>query len=306
VTVRPERTTASEAIEIIRLRGQVNELTRALLPSGSPLFEDVSLQLPELRGAPELSFMRTASWLYVHYFEAGRVGVKFLSRLSPPDERGDKHTHLVGALRTWSQHNLSPASDRDRAVMSTCHEWFGAVVGTQLPRQADHWKVLLHVLLTDAREYFERVVERVARIEADPARTGICREWQDRLDRDWPAHRFHETIAVVAADMGRLAIDSVAFYNRYGQRLRDGLNLASADSDFAVEVRKIVEQILILQTLPVLPITGRDIMEELGIGPGPKIGELLHLAQSVSENENLDRTQLLARLGASLAPDVVA
>jgi hypothetical protein len=46
----------------------------------------------------------------------------------------------------------------------------------------------------------------------------------------------------------------------------------------------------------VLPITGKDIIRELQIEPGPLVGRLLAEARSLYGGERLSREQLLERL----------
>ncbi|MEU1167362.1 hypothetical protein ABZ372_46685, partial [Streptomyces sp. NPDC005921] len=65
-------------VEFVRLRERIDDLSRALLASATPVFGTVSLPTPNVDAAPELAFIRSASWLYSHYRETGRVGVKFL------------------------------------------------------------------------------------------------------------------------------------------------------------------------------------------------------------------------------------
>src|SRR6266498_4437139 len=112
----PRRLPSARLLDLVRNREQVDGLARALLPSRSPVFGFVSLPIPDVDGAAELALIRTASWLYVHYFEVGRVGVRFLVRRNATPKvrgHGDEHLDVVHALRTWSQHNIDPTSAHD-------------------------------------------------------------------------------------------------------------------------------------------------------------------------------------------------
>jgi len=286
-------------MELVRLREQINSLAEALLPSRAPVFDNVSLLLPNVDGVAELAFIRTASWLYVHYFEAGRVGIRFLvyRHASGSSQGARDHLDLVHALRTWSQHNINPMPQgRDARILVICETWFNVRCGTRLPRTEDQWASLVEALLTEARDFFNHLLSLLDLIEDDDDRDIICQQWEDRLKRDWPAHRYHSLIAVVAADLGRTAVDPVAFYSRHGQVIRDALKILDDDSDFGVEIRKQIEHILLTDTAAVLPITGSDVITYFGISPGPEVGRLLALARHLYDDRPCDRDQLLERM----------
>jgi len=68
------------------------------------------------------------------------------------------------------------------------------------------------------------------------------------------------------------------------------------DCDFSIEARKLIEQTLLNEERIPLPITGRDIMDEFSIPPGPQVKELLDLAQKLFLEEPRDRVGLLSAL----------
>ncbi|WP_141683506.1 hypothetical protein [Streptomyces sp. F-7] len=289
------RQASSHFLDIVRYRDQANNLATAILPSRSRVFGSVSLAIPDIDGAPELAFIRAASWLYVHYFEAGRVSVRFLIQRTA---REDEHMTLVHALRTWSQHHLDPTSHRDIQISVTCEQWFDGRCGTRLPRTDEHWGTLLESLLAEAAGFLAKLVELVSAVESAEERDIICQQWEDRLKRNWPAHRYHNVISAVAADIGRNELDPVAFYNRNGQVLRDRLKELSDDCDFETEVRKLVERALLTETARVLPITGLDVMDSFGLGPGPQVGRLLAHARKIYDDQPCSREVLLERMKA--------
>lgn len=296
---------AAGLVGLVRAREQVDEFARALLPGGEPVFGTVSLQLPDLEGAAELAFIRTASWLYVHYFEAGRVGVRFLVDRNRPitDEGVPDHHRLVQALRTWSQHNLDPGSKRDLGIEQRCRSWFLDTCRTRIPRDEAHWSILLDALITEAASFMRRLVDLIAEIESDPGCQEICEQWEQRLRREWPAFRYHELISIVAADMGRDSIDPATLYNRHGATWREALTLVSDDCDFHLETRRQIELTLLSETASALPITGADLMDHFDIPPGPEIGRLLALARTLYEEAPCKRDELLGRLAQRQIPD---
>lgn len=292
---------SARLVDIVRLREQVNGLAQALLPSRSPVFGTVSLATPDVEGAGELAFIRTGSWLYVHYFEVGRVGVRFLIRRNTTTMnaagQGHDHLELVHALRTWSQHSIDPHSGQhDARIAEICETWFERNSATRLPRTEAHWQVLLEALLTEALDFFALLLELLAKIENDSDRDIICQQWEDRLNRDWPAHRYHNLIAIAATDLGRASLDPLVFYTRYGQSIRDTVALLADQSDLESEARKQIELLLIRETLATLPITGRDVIEHFQITPGPLVGHVLRCALRLYEAEQSDKDTLLSRI----------
>ena len=106
---------------------EINRLASRLTETDRVGFASLSLDIPKL-DSPELGFIRTASWLFVLYHEAGKVETAFLAeRLSVygvdagPDLSG--HPHLIRALRTYLQHNLDSSKASDRDTKSHCETW---------------------------------------------------------------------------------------------------------------------------------------------------------------------------------------
>jgi hypothetical protein len=297
--MEPDAHAARGLVEVVRLRDQVDQLAEALLPSRSRVFGEVSLPLPNLEGSSELAFIRTTSWLYVHYFEVGRVGVRFLVRQAdrqPGSRHGDSHLDAVHALRTHMEHSLDPRSKSDVAIADACSSWFEANCGTRLPRTENHWRDLCAALIKEARAFVLRLRELLGQVEHDNDRELILRQWEDRIERDWPAHRYHELIATVAADVGREALDPVAFFSRHASTISEGMRLLREDCDFHIEARKLVERAMLSETSSVLPITGKDLMEALQIPPGAEVGRLLGTARSLYEASPCGRDELLQRV----------
>lgn len=297
--MEPDAHAARGLVEVVRLRDQADQLAEALLPSRSRVFAEVSLPLPNLEGSSELAFIRTTSWLYVHYFEVGRVSVRFLVRRGdrqPGSRHGDSHLDAVHALRTHLEHSLDPTSKSDVAIANACSSWFEANCGTRLPRTENHWRELCAALINEARAFLLRLRELLGQIEHDTDRAIILRQWEDRLERDWPAHRFHELIATVAADIGRDALEPVVFFSRHASTLSEGMRLLREDCDFQIEARKLVERAMLSETSSVLPVTGQDLMDAFQIPPGPEVGRLLGVVRSLYEASPCGREELLQRV----------
>lgn len=294
-------TPKDQLVEFVRLRERTDDLSRALLASATPVFGTVSVTTPNVDAAPELAFIRTASWLYSHYNEAGRVGVKFL--MDRPAVKAvseiDAHKQLVHALRTWSQHNINPAlGNHDRRILKTCSDWFEEECAVLLPNSDQDWRQALHSLLSGACTFVNHLTKLVEDIRIDDARSEICQQWEDRISRDWPAHRFHEVISTVASDMGRATVDPVALFKRSESEIRRVLQITN-ESDREFAIRQCVERVLLIEVSELLPITGRDIIDIFGVAPGKKVGELLKQARKIYEGTQCTRNELLDLLAST-------
>jgi hypothetical protein len=286
--------------EVLRLIEQSNQLARSLPLSGLTLFEDVSLETPRLE-PPELGCIRLVSWLFVQHFEAGRIGLAFLEgKLAAYDQDPDgmvkAHRRNVQRLRTFFQHNLDSRKPRDQGIHDSCRAWFKDKCGTAVPATAEHWAACLREMIKESARCLEVLIATLRMIESDEYCEQICQEWQRRARRSIPPHQFDELIAVVAADMGRPEIDPPSLRKRNIDAWTKHLALLCEDADVQLEARKLVEHAMLTVIPDVLPITGKDIIEELQVEPGPLVGRLLEEAKSLHSINGLTRTQLLERL----------
>ncbi|MEU1159779.1 hypothetical protein ABZ372_02695 [Streptomyces sp. NPDC005921] len=144
------------------------------------------------------------------------------------------------------------------------------------------------------------LTKQVEDIRADDARAQICQQWEDRISRAWPAHRFHEIISAVANDMGRNTIDPVALFNRNENEIRRVLRITS-ESNLEFAARQCIERALLTEIAKLLPITGKDIIEVLEVEPGKRVGELLQEAQKLYEEHQYPRDQLLDQLASLIS-----
>jgi hypothetical protein len=287
---------------ILTRRDEMNRVAGDLIGIGTSegVFKTVSLEMPKFE-PPELGFLRSVSWLFVLYHEVGKTGVAFLAaRLEPygldPEKRLNGHPSLVQKLRTFLQHNLDPRKHHDSEVQTYCQGWLKRQCGTPFPTQGDQWRSCLSGLLSEAVEFMDALSCVVRKIEQDESRSAICREWQFRIRRYHPPHEFDELIKQVAADMGRDRIDAVQLRSRFYEKWTQELSLLDGEYEFVVEARRLIEQALLTAITPVLPITGRDVMEVFEIPPGVRVGQLLERARRIYESKPCTREALIEQL----------
>jgi hypothetical protein len=133
-------------------------------------------------------------------------------------------------------------------------------------------------------------------IETDDSRESILLQWKLRRTRYHPPHEFDALIAIVARDMGRDALDIVKFRRKFYDGWKKNLDLLQGAYDFSVEARKLVEHALLTDTTPILPITGLDVIQELGLRPGPLVGEMLKKARDMYIAQPCSKEELITKL----------
>lgn len=266
---------------ILSSQQRINALARSLIER--PAFDEVHVLLPDPEEA-EAAFIRAASWLYCLYYEAGQVSLRFLRGLGESyrlveHDWADKHMEAVRCLRTELHHNLG-FEDSDQETRTAAESWKRASCGSAVPSGQEHWQQCYRKLTNEAERFLGAIEELVRRLEADgESAAGVLGEWRRRLDRAWPAAAFDPLIADAAFRLGRQALRVVSFRNRHIERWRRQLDLLEDGFEFDREATLLIEKTLLEDESSVLPVSARDIMDALGIEPGPKVGRLMEEAR---------------------------
>ena len=283
----------------LRIHQRINSLARSLV--GRPAFDEMHVLIPN-PASPEPGFIRAVSWLYCLYFEAGRVSLGFLRRLGQVYSLVDydtfqTHTETVRCLRTELHHNLG-FEDGDLYARKQAEEWRRTACGTALPRTADQWAGCYRRIVDQANSFLDGLEAVVARLEALPAEEAekIVADWLRLLERHIPAAEFDPLIDDAKHRLGLDSLDTVGFRNRHVARWRKSLEQLEKVFDFEREATRLIEKALLEDDGVVLPITGRDVMQALGVGPGPEIARLLEMARRHFEVERCGREELLEHL----------
>jgi hypothetical protein len=269
--------------EILQLHDEVNHIASHLNKDAREVFGKISLGNPVFN-PPELGFMRAVSWLFVVYYEVGRVNVEFLNeRLASYnldiDGKNNLHFQTIQQLRTYLQHNLDASKPHDRRIQANCGAWFHHYCGTHVPKDGKQWKICLMSLLKEAHSFLNALKNCIRCIEQDESREYILYEWNLRHTRTHPPYEFDRLILIVASDMGRDNIDAERLRKRFYNKWLEELRLLQGDYKFEVEARKLIEHVLLTEVTSVLPITGDDIIKEFNIRPGKQVGVLLQKAR---------------------------
>lgn len=284
--------------EVLRSHQGINTLARSLL--GRPAFDELHVLLPDPT-SPEPGFLRAVSWLYCLYFEAGRVSLIFLRRLGEAyslmdRDAADKHVEAVRCLRTELHHNLGFA-DSDLAARTAAEGWRRRACGTALPQTSEQWRACYDRLVDDAHAFLGGVDTVVRRIESDgDGALQHIDDWLRRLNRNWTGAAFDPLIDDAKYRLAREALNTVAFRNRHVEKWKKQLDLLEDGFDFNIEATRLIERTLLDEDSVVLPITGRDVIDTLGVKPGPEVGALLREARRHFEVHRCAKEDLLAYL----------
>lgn len=277
---------------------ELEQRSESLLGPPNAAFHNITLRMPRF-SSPELGFIQAVTWLYGFYHESGRITLPFLlerfQAYDLPDEHR-QHYHDLRDLRTLLQHNLSLDSTHDLEVRLTCERWFADRCGSVMPGSEIEWQQCLLQLLSDANAFVSTVVKCVREVERDESRMTVVGQWQLRLNRHHSRQEFEGIVSVVARDLGQDSLDVSRICDRYYDKWNRSLLLRTGGYDFRFEARKLVEQTLLSDTDLPLPISGEDVMQLFGMGPGQRIGHLLRRARTIYISDPCTRDELLVRL----------
>ncbi len=263
--------------DILRYHQGITVLARTLLQR--PAFETIHVTIPD-PSIPETSFIRITSWLYCFYFETGRVSLRFLQNLGNTYNLLDineskNHMEIVRCLRTELHHNLG-FLDSDQSTRLKAEAWRRRACGTAIPRSEQEWKECYNNLINEAHTFLENIDNVIRYLEQDEENSAAyIKNWAKLLDRDWPAAMFDPLVDEVKCRLGREAVNTIEFRNRNVSRWRQLLLLLEDEFDFSYEATRLIEKSMLDDSTIVLPITGKDIILELSIKPGPIVGIIL-------------------------------
>ena len=281
------------------LNANVSDLRNSLRTHiGPTALPEISIR-PPVGSKDEASFLRLIGWNYALLYESGRVTIPFLLRL--PAVTGGSQTGLAGArglvrsLRTWSSHNLG-LSDHDVSVSREALGWFNNTCGTQSPSDPNEWEACFAALCKEMNgimAHCKDVVDSVVRSTEDGGAT--VADLLRRLDRNWPPHEFDKLLSDICFRLGA-SVDGPKFRSTRLQAWREHLdNLPDGENLQSHMIRRIERDVLdYLNNL--LPIDGRDVIEILGVEPGPDVGKVLNHARQLLASGIRQRETMLHHL----------
>ena len=273
---------------------------------GEDAISEITVRPPVGEG-DETSFLRLVTWSYALVFEAGRVTIPHLLQLPVgiPGTSSDPKVarDFVRDLRTWSSHNLGFESDRDVVMSRHVQLWFVRTCEACPPEGVEAWRNCFLALCSEVGAIVTHCQNAMTSVLSAPddgqAATADLRR---RINRAWPARKFHELVGDAAIRFGT-RVDARKFCAPRLPKWQDFLESLPDRDDPEGYMIRMIERDLLDHFAEVLPIDGRDVMNALGLDPGPEVGSALHRARELFRSGVRDPTKLLERLkknGASV------
>lgn len=295
-------------VQEIVLKEQIFALIKMINDKGSVLLGDQYSPIIPLTSLdqfkltpPELGCIRSVAWLYVLYFESGKVNIKFIIdkyQVYKIDEEGSsiKHKLSINYLRTSLQHDLFANTSHNNDIKSYCKIWYLDHCGSECPEQDIEWENCLLSILKDANLLFASLNACIDNMLNDNEYIEVIRmDWKEKLTQYHAPHEYDRLIETIASDMGIGHIDSRKFREKHYQSWSKELSVWR-DETFESAARRVIERDILANVKPVLPIDGHDIMEHFGIPPGKLVGDLLTLGYRILDAPLSAKEQFLCKL----------
>jgi hypothetical protein len=276
--------------------------------SGIPL---VSLRLPPKEPAVH-TFYTAISWLYVCLIEAGPVHFRFLAERAKAlgidaSESLISFRDNINSFRTVLQHNIDLTNPDDAAKLYSCEKWMSSVLGRPLVPdnrfwpQNGEWGRLASVLTEQAKQFIEMNLTTIATMANDEFIDDALNQWVLRFTRSMPAHRFDRIAEEVARDLGLTHLNVLKIRKVHLEKWNQRLRALPETADIAREARRVIEISFLAEAADYCPIDGQDVIQLLGIQPGPRVAGLLQRARELYRQNPCSRAELLQALAHHIA-----
>ena len=291
-------TPISNVVERIQLRvSEVESSVEALMGKDCSFFQPLSLRPPH-KSCPELVFLRTIFWLQGLLHECAGSPIRSCIRQTQFSD-GDGLARLflaeLTALRTHAAHNLDATSESDKRTEFACAKWYRRVCRTAPPMQDEAWNQCTTTLLSGADLLLEKICEFLKRLKSLPDSGLLVEEIHRAIMGQISPYAFDGIVATVATNLGRSRVDLQKFRARYQNLWIDALGMLKEGYHFEHEARRLVEESF-LATPERSPVSGLEIINELGVPQGEEVGKLLNIAQQFFESGVREKTEIIDRL----------
>ena len=277
-----------------------SDLRRSLTSFVGPTALPEVVVRPPVDGGGEISFLRLVAWGYVLLFEAGRISIPFLLRASGAYQQQRASMDTIHALRTWSFHNMGLDSERDLRRSRQVERWFIDCCGQSPPEDGASWNACFDRASDLMREVVKQCQRAVADVLATDDGQAVIEDLQHRLERSWTPDRFDALLGDVATRLD-VRVDVAKFRRSRLDRWRSFLLELPAEDDPADAVERLMERDVLEFIDGLLPISGRDVMAQFSMPPGPQVGAALRIARELFAAGTRDKGELMTALRERLA-----
>jgi hypothetical protein len=248
----------------------------------------------------EASFLRLTSWCFSLLFEIGRFSVPFLLDLNvnaaaaSASEIHKAARQNVQHLRTFMSHNLGFEADHDMAIRRQISDWFIQTCGSAFPTSTDHWSKCFTRLAEDVCAVVRHCNEQLSGVLASSTdREIIIEDLRRRLRRALKPHEFDQMVEDSAARLGQ-RINARAFRESRIARWHAYLGALPDNIDPKLELERMIDGQVFDHFRSQLPVRTQDIMDALGLDPGPDVGRAIEIARRLFSEGIVEKADLLA------------
>ena len=250
----------------------------------------------------EASFLRLVAWSYVFVFEAGRLTIPYLVKLSSGQELSEKRAReaceLIHDLRTWSFHNLGFTSRHGAKVSRRVQKWFMADGNLSPPNTRIAWRKCFERLCSETHAIVLHCKGAIAVNTTDNEEgEGWFADLRSRLSTNWSNMKFDEVLGDISARLGQ-TIDVPEFRASRVENWRTFLQDVPPNDNPEGRLLRFIERDLLDYREPILPIDSNDVMLALELAPGQRIADALSLARVMFKEGRTDADSLVRGLQA--------
>ncbi|MFF2977421.1 hypothetical protein ACFVS5_28515 [Streptomyces albidoflavus] len=267
---------------------------------------DVSLPPPDFTH-PQTAFFFATIWMRAWYSEAWAASSRWLYEQAaalghtPPEK---DFADTMRRLRAFLVHHMDASVSESEETERICNEWFERACGSVVPQSTVEWQHCLARLLEQNEAYAHFMLAIGKSVERSPEKSTLVLQWRAALERqDYP--RYRQSLQEAAGDLGLQRFNDQklnSIHARYRVRWAKALEKLAHDADFDREIRLRAEWALLADTSGALIVSASDVMEALGLSPGPQVARALRLAQVLRDFHPDDSAeQLLQRLSVQWA-----
>lgn len=250
---------------------------------------------------PELGVLRLASWLYALQNESAKDAFTYLLDIvwNTPVVDLSSHMAIVRKLRTYFQHHLAESS-RDEAIRQEVETWMASGAGFDEDDPA-HWRSSLSKLAGDATQGLLSLVAGVEDATKLETASAVSSQWAIYKERAIPAHVVDSRIAILAEQIGLSDLNVKSFRDRYFSTWKKNLQLLNANADPTAYLDGLIErELLNLQQVMPMPVSGEDVMDAFGLAPGREVGSILRTVSKLHSESGGTKEELLRQAATIL------
>lgn len=163
------------------------------------------------------------------------------------------------------------------------------------------WGQAVEKMEVSAEVELRALLDRLAEYSDPPLRELMAEQWSRSQAREFSPHEVDELVESTAGELGMEYVRVQPFREAHYSSWKAQVRVIDSKIDPRAYLVGLIERELLklLETKP-LPVTGSDVMDAFGIGPGPEVGRILKVIKKLHEEDEGSKEQLLDRASKKL------